>query len=162
MMFEATRTCVKGNSCMKPAILIIDDEEGFRMFINDALEDAGYAVTGAPNGQTGLSLATRYRFDLIIVDIGLPDLPGSQLIARLWYSGNGCPIIAITGQPDGEAGLAVAEAYGAAKVLFKPIRPDEIMDAVKDMLNVAKTAQKVVCSKGFKRKKEIACHDNAD
>jgi DNA-binding response OmpR family regulator len=144
---------------MIPAILIIDDEEGFSMFLCDVLENAGYAVNSAPDGESGLSLVKNKRFDLIVVDMGLPDVRGPELIERLRLLGCDTPVIAITGQPDGDAGLAVAEAYGAARVLFKPISPQAIVNGAREILGSWEKTRRDKCTT---YDKEMVCHDNAD
>jgi CheY-like chemotaxis protein len=110
---------------MKPKILVIDDEEEYRTILREMLRDDGYTVMVAPDGTTGLACTRHEHFDLIVTDMIMPDLHGAELIAKLRLAGCTTPIIAISGQPDGDASLAVAEAYNANAVLTKPFKEED-------------------------------------
>ena len=64
-------------------VLVIDDEVQIRRLLRVTLEAAGYAVREAENGQLGLNEAAFRRPDAIILDLGLPDLPGVEVLKRL-------------------------------------------------------------------------------
>jgi CheY-like chemotaxis protein len=66
-----------------PTILLIDDSRFMRMANERALSRAGYKVLGADNGQTGLELAKQHRPDLILLDMLLPKLAGTEVLRRL-------------------------------------------------------------------------------
>jgi DNA-binding response OmpR family regulator len=118
----------------QPSILVVDDEEPFREFLQDALDEAGYCVTGVPDAETGLTLALTRRFDLALIDMGLPGMRGSEMIEKLRFAGFTGPIVAITGMPDGDASLAVAETFSATLVLYKPIAPRRLVEAIQILL----------------------------
>jgi DNA-binding response OmpR family regulator len=123
---------------MNPKILVIDDEKEIRDLLCDVLGDDGYAVTVACDGSSGLARARQERFDLIVTDMIMPDLHGPELIAMLRIGGSTTPIIAISGHPDGDACLAVAEAYCANGVLTKPFMIQELREMVRGLLTVRK------------------------
>jgi DNA-binding response OmpR family regulator len=124
---------------MKQKILVIDDEEEYRTFLREVLRDDGYTVMVAPDGTTGLACTSREHFDLIVTDMIMPDLHGPELIAKLRLAGCVTPIIAISGNPAGDASLAVAEAYSANGVLTKPFKVNELRAMVKGLLQTRKT-----------------------
>jgi CheY-like chemotaxis protein len=64
-------------------ILVIDDDEQFRMMLRAMIEREGYEVAEAPDGEVGLNLQTENKFDLIITDIIMPNKEGIALIMEL-------------------------------------------------------------------------------
>jgi DNA-binding response OmpR family regulator len=129
---------------MKPKILVIDDEEEYRTLLREVLRDNGYTVMVAPDGTTGLACAQYDPFDLIVTDMIMPDMHGPELIAKLRLAGCTAPIIAISGHPDGDASLAVAEAYSANGVLAKPFKVNELREMAKGLLTIRKNEMMTV------------------
>jgi CheY-like chemotaxis protein len=105
---------------LKKRVLVVDDEASFRYFLHSALEHAGYGVTAVASGEEALMRARCYDFDVIITDMIMPSMQGSELITRLRSGGTQTPIIAITGHPDGDACIADAEPFHVDCVLHKP------------------------------------------
>ena len=66
-----------------PSILLIDDEAQIRKFLRIALSAQGYRVLEAANGEDGLAQAALYNPDLVVLDLGLPDLDGQQVLRGL-------------------------------------------------------------------------------
>lgn len=106
-------------------ILLIEDNDQNRYLATFLLERHGYSVTHAPDGPSGLDLATRERFDLILLDIQLPGMDGHAVARAL--TGNpaaaNIPIIAVTSYAmagDREKALAA----GCTGYLEKPINPE--------------------------------------
>jgi len=103
-------------------LLLVEDSE----FILDAftilLEDAGYAVLGAPTGARALALAGERRPDLVLLDMGLPDMGGLDVVRRLKADPHTAPIpvVAVTGR-DEDAERNACLASGCAAYLIKPI-----------------------------------------
>jgi CheY-like chemotaxis protein len=129
---------------MKPKILVIDDEEEYRAILREVLRGDGYTVMVAPDGTTGLACARHEQFDLIVTDMIMPDMHGTELIAKLRLAGCTTPIIAISGHPDGDASLAVAEAYSANGVLAKPFKVNELREMAKGLLTIRKNEMMTV------------------
>lgn len=79
----------------KPCILIIDDEPQIRHFLRISLKTEGYELLEAENGEAGLGLCARHSPDLVILDLGLPDMDGSEVLAGLreWSS---APVIILS------------------------------------------------------------------
>jgi two-component system, chemotaxis family, chemotaxis protein CheY len=123
-------------------ILVIDDMAGVRRAVCSVLKKAGHTITEADNGAAGLQLAAEQSFDLIMTDIVMPGIDGTEVIMAL-SSRPGCPpIIAMSG---GGAHLTTEEALTLAKqtadgALAKPFSGKELM-AVVDELLAAKMAQ---------------------
>lgn len=110
-------------------ILIVDDKP-----VNNALVMATLAqehvLKACASGTDGLELALSEAFDMIILDIEMPDLRGDEICARLRAAGHREPIIALTASVL-PSELASLEYAGFDLVLTKPIDPDDLREAVR-------------------------------
>ncbi len=106
-------------------VLVVDDEVRIRRFLKISLEANGYAVYEADNGQDALVKAAQLRPDLIILDIGLPDMSGIDVLSRLreWDS---APVIMLSVRDSDRDKVAALDA-GADDYLTKPFSMDELM-----------------------------------
>jgi two-component system OmpR family response regulator len=80
-------------------LLVVDDEPFLRDAVAASLRFLGFGVTAAENGTDALRLARGQRFDLVILDVMLPDLDGFEIVRRLRRDGNRVPIIFLTAKP---------------------------------------------------------------
>lgn len=103
-------------------ILQIEDNYANKRLVERVLEPLGYRLLHAPDGQTGIELATQEQPDLILLDMGLPDVDGQTLVTVLRdaLAPAYVPIIAVTAWPDGIAGR-MAQSYGCDACITKPI-----------------------------------------
>lgn len=119
-------------------VLVIDDEPQIRKFLDISLRAQGYQVTLAVNGQAGLvSLATQGA-DLVILDIGLPDKDGHEVLKelRLWSQ---VPVIMLTVRADEAEKVAALDA-GANDYVTKPFGIEELMARARAMLRARSTS----------------------
>jgi two-component system response regulator PhoP len=117
-------------------ILIIEDEAPLRRQVTEALVNAGLEVEGTGDGREGLYLATEYPFDAAVVDLGLPGLPGLEVIRRLRGRGSLLPILVLTARGRWEEKVEGLEA-GADDYLTKPFRMEELIARLRAMLRRA-------------------------
>ena len=110
---------------MKPVALIIDDESPIRRLLRLTLEPHGYVVCEAETGQLGLQEAAAKRPNVILLDLGLPDLDGLTVLKRLreWSQ---TPVIVLTVR-DSEANKVAALDNGADDYLTKPFSAAELL-----------------------------------
>jgi two-component system KDP operon response regulator KdpE len=108
-----------------PLILVIEDEQPIRRFLRAALAGAGHRVVEAETGQQGLTMAAAQPPDVIILDLGLPDMDGLQLIEALrrWSQ---VPIIVLSAR-DREKDKVIALDRGADDYLSKPFGVGELL-----------------------------------
>jgi two-component system KDP operon response regulator KdpE len=106
-------------------ILIIDDEAQIRRFLRITLEANGYQVHEAKTGQEGLTQAQQLRPDLVILDLGLPDMDGSVVLQKLreWTT---MPIIMLSVRDNDAAKIAALDS-GADDYLTKPFSVGELL-----------------------------------
>jgi two-component system KDP operon response regulator KdpE len=116
-------------SASKRNILIIEDEQPLRRFLRATLESQDYRIIEAPTGQEGLRLAASTPPDLAIVDLGLPDMDGLEVISRLrqWSA---VPILIISARGQ-ERDKVVGLDSGADDYLTKPFGVGELLARVR-------------------------------
>jgi two-component system, OmpR family, KDP operon response regulator KdpE len=131
---------------LQKQILVIDDEIQIRRFLKIALEPHGFNVTEAETGQKGLVAATACRPDLIILDLGLPDIQGMTVLKRLreWYER---PIIILSVRNDEESIISALDS-GADDYLTKPFGIGELLARMRLATRKASTAAEPVVSAG--------------
>jgi len=120
-------------------ILIADDEAAERKLVRSILSDAGHTVAEAPNGAEALTLLASQKYDLLITDMYMPIMEGTELISHCQTLHPGLPIVAISGGGTyGEgyslAALDAAVSLGAAQKLYKPFVVDQLLGLVEGCL----------------------------
>jgi len=118
-------------------ILVVDDERKLRALIRVYLERDGYTVVEADTGQAALAMTARALPDLVILDLGLPDLPGEEVLRLLRR--DEVPVVVLTAratEPDRVAGLRA----GADDYLVKPFSPRELVARVAAVLRRSNSA----------------------
>jgi CheY-like chemotaxis protein len=113
-------------------ILIVDDEEGDRLFQSTVLINAGHEVRFAGDGESALAKWSGGEFDLVLTDLAMPRLNGLQLIQEIRRADPYARIIAISGVSADQ--LDLAEDYGAARSLRKPLDPRSLIEAIDAVL----------------------------
>ena len=117
-------------------ILLVEDERLARTCIRDLLEEAGYSVAEASDGEEGLEACSDANYDLVITDMLMPRRDGVELIRALKSRQSKTPILAISGggRVPGDLCLALAGNLGAAATLAKPFSRDDLLAAVSTCL----------------------------
>ncbi len=116
-------------------ILAVDDEPQILRALRASLSANGYRVLTAPTGEEALATAAASRPDLVILDLGLPDLDGTQVIVRLRTWSN-APVIVLSVRDD-QAGKVAALDAGADDYLTKPFAMDELLARIRATLRRA-------------------------
>ena len=119
-------------------ILVVDDEPKIVQLVRDYLERAGYAVRTAGDGKAALALARRERPDLIVLDLGLPELDGLDVTRELRKTSD-APIIMLTARGE-ESDKLVGLELGADDYITKPFSPKELVARVRVVLRRVQNA----------------------
>ncbi|MBN9485283.1 MAG: DNA-binding response regulator [Bacteroidetes bacterium 43-93] len=116
----------------KAAILIIDDEAQIRKLLEITLQSNDYTVSSCANARDGIVAASTHPPDLIILDLGLPDINGHEVLKQLreWFTN---PIIILSVQND-EQDIVNALDNGANDYLVKPFRTGELLARIRSAL----------------------------
>jgi len=117
-------------------ILVVDDEAQIRTMLTQMLEQEGYAVHTAENGEEGLALVGRYSFDLVITDMIMPVKDGLKFIMELVRDYPDLKILAISGGGaiKAERYLTMAGYLGDIATLEKPFKRSAFLDLVRKQL----------------------------
>ena len=119
-------------SAVRPRVLVIDDEAQIHRFLTPALDAAGYDAKRADSGQEGLRAIALWSPDAVVLDLGLPDMDGKDVLrrAREFYSG---PVIILSAR-DKEAEKIEALDLGANDYVEKPFGVGELLARVRAAL----------------------------
>lgn len=116
-------------------ILVVEDEKAIREAVSAYLEKEGYWVTPAEDGAIALDQFDRHQFDLVVLDLMLPKVPGEQ-VCRTIRNSSDVPIIMLTAKGELEDRVAGLE-LGADDYLVKPFSPRELVARVRALLRRA-------------------------
>lgn len=121
---------------MQKKVLVVDDEESIQLLLTDLLEEQGYAVTVASDGQTGLSQAKEILPDVIVLDLMLPKMHGSAIKAALRANEvtRSIPIIFLSGMVSREDSETMDNQLSGDYLLSKPFNDAELFDLLKKIL----------------------------
>ncbi|EJE4182561.1 TPA: diguanylate cyclase [Vibrio parahaemolyticus] len=111
---------------MNERILLVDDESEIREILADQLEDEGYDVVQAEDGEVGFKIFMSEDIDLVVTDVRMPNKNGIELLKDIKQSGQDVDVIILTGQSDELTAIDCLRA-GAYDYLLKPIEDLEIM-----------------------------------
>ena len=117
---------------MNGTILVVDDERQIHRFLRPALEAAGYAVLSAPDAREGLRLAAARSPDLVLLDLGLPDLDGREALAKL-RAFSDTPVIILSAR-DQELDKIASLDEGADDYVEKPFAVGELLARIRASL----------------------------
>jgi two-component system, OmpR family, KDP operon response regulator KdpE len=128
-------------------VLIIDDEAPIRRMLTIALSGEGYKVLSAENAKLGLQFAANHSPDVILLDLGLPDMDGHTVLTtlRTWYNFGVIMLSAI----DEEAVIVRALDAGATDYITKPFRIGELLARIRTALRLHQHSEQPITEETF-------------
>ncbi len=114
-------------------ILVVDDDAIVVKSCHRILEAEGFQVTSAPSADEALKTLGKYEFDLLLVDVKMPKHDGLYLMKEIKKNWPDIPIIVMSGYPTRET-VADTLKLGATQFIPKPFRPDELINAVRQVI----------------------------
>ncbi|OHV29987.1 MULTISPECIES: response regulator transcription factor [Pseudofrankia] len=124
---------------MTNRVLIAEDEHRIASFISKGLRSNGFVPTCVSDGQSALEVALSGEVDLLVLDIGLPDLDGFTVLRRLRSAGSRLPVVVLTAR-DGVRDTVAALEGGADDYMSKPFRFEELLARVRLRLRPERSA----------------------
>jgi DNA-binding response OmpR family regulator len=112
-------------------ILVVEDEDAIRLWIRTTLEEAGYLVREAPDGESALRVYDERPADLVIMDLVLPNKGGIETSNEIRRRNSQAKIIAVSGSP---YNLKVAKLLGADAILIKPFSEQALLELIETIL----------------------------
>jgi len=123
-------------------VLIVDDERGIREVFKAVLEEAGYAVVTAPNGEQALAEVSNCDFDAILLDVRMPGVSGLEVLKQIRAKHPDVSVLMISGV--GEIEIAVeAMKSGAYDYVAKPCNPTELSQRVERAIELRRMALQI-------------------
>jgi len=114
-------------------LLLVEDEIDIQSFLRRSLEEAGFEVVAAADGKTAESLAVDREFDALIVDLGLPDMDGIELIQKLRESGVRAPVLILSARRSVDDRVRGLE-QGGDDYLTKPFAVAELLARLRNLI----------------------------
>jgi PAS domain S-box-containing protein len=124
-------------------ILVIDDEAPIAQLLEDALGGDGHSVEIANSGEEGLKMAALSEYDLVMTDLGMPDMSGWEVAARIREATPELPVILVTGWGTALSAEEVTGS-GVAAVVHKPFEIQDLLQTANNVLQRAAVAQTVI------------------
>jgi CheY-like chemotaxis protein len=121
------------NMSAREQILVVDDEPMICKSCKEILEDEGFFVDMAYSGEEGLKKGLEKKFDLVILDIRMPDISGMTLLKRMKAEQKNTPVVMITAFSTVESAVE-AMKLGARDFVPKPFTPDELSQVVRSVI----------------------------
>jgi two-component system KDP operon response regulator KdpE len=118
---------------MSLAILVVDDEPPIRKLLRMGLATQGYTIFEAPNARAALEILNRETIDLIVLDLGLPDMRGHDLLRRIRDDHRDLPVVVLSSRDD-EPGKVEALDLGADDYVTKPFGMGELLARLRTAL----------------------------
>jgi two-component system response regulator PhoP len=114
-------------------LLVVEDEQVLRDSLVQQLKNAGFTVDSAANGEDGLYQGKEFAFDLAIIDLGLPKVPGMDVIKQLRKAGKSFPILILTARDRWQDKVEGLQS-GADDYVAKPFQFEELLARVQALL----------------------------
>ena len=125
------------------SILIVEDEERIASFVDKGLRSSGFATAIAGDGESGLAMAASGRFDLVVLDLGLPDIDGIEVLKRMRGRGMTAPVVILTAR-DGVHSTVEGLEGGADDYVTKPFRFEELLARIRARLRAGSETPSVL------------------
>jgi two-component system response regulator PhoP len=117
-------------------VLLVEDDPRLQETLSTKLRESGYVVDVSSDGIEGLYLGEEFPVDLAIIDLGLPELPGLDVIRKLRSKGRDFPILVLTARSEWQDKVAGLEA-GADDYVTKPFHVEELMARINALIRRA-------------------------
>lgn len=111
-------------------VLVVDDEPAILRFLRASLESQGYIVSTAADARSALDMARRHTADLVVLDLGLPDMDGLDVVRQIREAGETLPIIILSSRENESAKVAALD-LGADDYVTKPFGIDELLARIR-------------------------------
>jgi two-component system OmpR family response regulator len=128
-MTQLEKTLIVEDDALVEKILIVEDDAIILRFLSKTLESKRYSVTTARTGKDALEKIQTAYYNLVLLDIGLPDMLGTELLEKIRTSNRDTIVIMITGHPSLDSSIDSVN-HGADGYLVKPVSKKDLVDIV--------------------------------
>ncbi|RMH69038.1 MAG: response regulator [Gemmatimonadetes bacterium] len=117
-------------------ILIVEDNENVRQAYQLILQSEGYTTLEASNGKEALEIISLHPLDLVLLDVGLPDINGFDVLSTLRKTNTDLPVLVVTAYSSIKKVIEIMD-LGISGYLVKPVPGEKMIEKVKEILNPA-------------------------
>jgi DNA-binding NtrC family response regulator len=128
-----------------PIVLTVDDSRAVRTIVSKQVHDLGFDVTEAEDGVQGLEKLAEAQFDLVILDVTMPNMDGPTMLGKMRDAGNSTPVIMLTSESKRSV-IAGAMKSGITDYILKPFKPEELRNKILTVLQRGGELEEVVSS----------------
>ena len=128
-----------------PIVLTVDDSRAVRTIVSKQVHDLGFDVTEAEDGVQGLEKLAEAQFDLVILDVTMPNMDGPTMLGKMRDAGNTTPVIMLTSESKRSV-IAGAMKSGITDYILKPFKPEELRNKILTVLQRGGELEEVVSS----------------
>jgi len=128
-----------------PTILTVDDSRAVRTIVAKQVKDLGFDVAEAEDGEQGLAKLAECQFDLVILDVTMPNMDGPTMLGKMRDAGNNTPVIMLTSESKRSI-IAGAMKSGITDYILKPFKPEELRNKILSVLQGGGGQEEVVSS----------------
>ncbi len=125
---------------MSKKILVVEDEDSIRNVLQVRLANCGFSVVTARDGEEGLAVARAEKPDLIILDLGLPKLPGEEVCRQLRNDESNVPIVMLTAKTE-DVDRVVGKVLGANYYMTKPFEWTDLLKKIYKYLDMEEESE---------------------
>jgi DNA-binding response OmpR family regulator len=116
-----------------PCVLTVDDSRAVRTIVSKQVKDLGFEVDEAEDGVQGLAKVAEMQFDLVLLDVTMPNMDGPTMLAKMRETGNRTPVIMLTSESKRSV-VASAMKAGIDDYILKPFKPEELRNKILTVL----------------------------
>ncbi|HOE16010.1 MAG TPA: response regulator transcription factor [Syntrophorhabdaceae bacterium] len=124
-------------------VLLVEDESKVAHFISKGLEEEGYSVDVAQDGKKGLDLVSASAYDIVLLDLMIPEIDGLELLKRMRTSGIDLPVLIITAKSSKEDVVKGLDT-GSDDYLTKPFSFDELLARIRALLRRSRKTEQLL------------------
>ena len=128
-----------------PTILTVDDSRAVRTIVSKQVKDLGFEVVEAEDGIQGLAKLAECQFDLVILDVTMPNMDGPTMLGKMREASNLTPVIMLTSESKRSI-IAGAMKSGITDYILKPFKPEELRSKILSVLQGGGGAEDVIAS----------------
>jgi DNA-binding NtrC family response regulator len=128
-----------------PLVLTVDDSRAVRTIVSKQVKDLGFDVMEAEDGHQGLAKLQETQFDLVILDVTMPNMDGPTMLGKMRDAGNTTPVIMLTSESKRSV-IAGAMKSGITDYILKPFKPEELRNKILSVLQGGGEIEDVVAS----------------
>jgi DNA-binding NtrC family response regulator len=126
-----------------PIVLTVDDSRAVRTIVSKQVRDLGFDVAEAEDGVQGLAKLEEAQFDLVILDVTMPNMDGPAMLGRMRDAGNTTPVIMLTSESKRSV-IAGAMKSGITDYILKPFKPEELRNKILSVLQGGGDLEEVI------------------